>query len=441
MTRQFSNGSTRNLACSPRTRALTGTLGVLGALSLSCVTACADGGGQETVGDGSEAIQGGTNDSATTAPGATTIRFTNDGSGFASCSGAKIGARKFLTAAHCVDHWNGNFTRGVLLSNNPTATPGGNESFIVTNVYVHPTWEIPQLSYGSNYDVAVFEVDRDSLSIPTVSLSNTAVRIGDTARLIGYGSGRRARADATADLPEAGHSNFDYGYIENTHILWQGNPTGEHGDSGAPLYNLSSGSYAVAGVVSGWDFTGYTGMGRIHQLRNWVLNPTALALGGTTGGYLINGSKAACLTSWGTETARLYCYQGNDNDAPQKWFMVAAGTYDGIVAYRLRNGMNGLCLGIRGNSLNAGARTEQQTCGLNSTYQKWKITSLGPINLDTSGGDIAPEYNYLKLQNVGSGRCLGAENGNTALETRVGQVTCSTPPTPRISTLAWIYSR
>jgi hypothetical protein len=422
--------------------ALVALMPLLGLAACAGADTVDDAGNLEAV---SAAVIGGTNDNSTTGSSGAVIRFTDNGSGVVSteCSGVKIGPRRFLTAAHCVNNWNGRFGRGIRVTNSPTNPPSGGDQLNLTQVYVHPTFHIPQFESGPMFDVALMDVDADSPNIPQASISPTQPRIGDMTRLIGFGSGRKARADAPAIFASEDIVGVDELWARTTHIIWRGTPSGEPGDSGAPLFAAPDYTQ-VAGIVSGWDRTGFSGMGRIYSLRQWVANPTAnFPPSGSQvpAGYLINAGKPACLTSWGTETARYMCNNGTNTTDPQYWTAELAGTYDGVAAYRLRNGLSGLCLGIRGNSLGSGAKTEQQTCGTNSTYQKWKVVSVGSVNLFTGGGDTVPGYNYNQLFNVGSGKCLDSDGGVTDPETRVVQRNCRTLDLPRTNTQAWIFSR
>jgi len=358
-----------------------------------------------------------------------------------SCSGIKIGANRYLTAAHCVDTWSGPFQGQVLISNHPSNQPGALDSYTVTAVYVHPSWAMKSGEgnwLGRPYDVAMFDV-QETNAIPALASNgspkiNTAdITNGWFSRLVGYGSGVKAWGDNSAVSATGDHPFYDEAAMAYTSFFWTGNPSGEPGDSGSPVLNEFSTGWWVSGVMSGPGASStQSRIGRVEPVINWIKNPTQPAIAGGSAGYLINRKAPACLQASGTGFASQWaCYAATSSTDVQYWVMQSTGVSG---RFRLKNGKTGLCIAVVDSS--NGGHIVQQACDTanSNAFQKWDFVAKG--NLDTSDGDTAVGFKFYQLKNAGSARCIGPNNGSALQGQLFHQYTCTTA-----NDFLWAFTR
>ena len=353
-----------------------------------------------------------------------------------SCSAAKIGPNRFLTAAHCTETWNGPFQGRILITNHPTNEAGALDSYTVTQVHAHPSWVIKPTGgayIGRPYDVAMFDIQETTSSIPAL-FANNAPKInsrditdGWISRLVGYGSGRKAWGDNTAVQLTGDNFAQDEAASKWTSFFWAGQPGGEPGDSGAPVLNELTGGWWVSGIVSGQGPTaGQSRMSRAEPLINWINNPAPRSLTGGAGGYLINARAPFCMKQSGNDyVSQWACYEGTSTSDSQFWSLQSTGVAN---RFRIRNGSSGKCLGAENNLNNGHLRT--YTCDTTNTNlsQQWDFVDRGA--LDQVSGDTASGYRFYQIRNVqGPNKlCLAPFNNTESQGQLMHYYTCTTPP-------------
>ena len=179
----------------------------------------------------------------------TGILLSGANPGSLTCSGTLIGCDVFLTAAHCVCFGNGPDCQD--------PEPDGPHGIYLQNVgfvpverrHVHPDYSFP------DNDVAVLELARPVTGVAPSPLQASAVPIGTTATIAGYG-----RSGGNLDdygIKQAGDVVTDTCPRDARgpgHICWRYEGEGANtcnGDSGGPLFVAQEGTLAVAGITSG----------------------------------------------------------------------------------------------------------------------------------------------------------------------------------------------
>jgi len=181
------------------------------------------------------------------------------------------------------------------------------------------------------------------------------------------------------------------GTAPGTQIL-QYNCNGQNGMRWA-FQSLGNGKVAIFNYLTGYAITEggsypaplvqqpYTGAAN----QQWKLSPVADA--GPKDGkkyYLANTSNgnSASVVNGSTSSGALLDNTGRQDDASQKWKLVAAGAY-----WRIENDKSGRCMRPVGGSKKDGAQLEQADCG-SSSNQQWKLVKTadmmyGLVNRDS----------------------------------------------------------
>jgi MYXO-CTERM domain-containing protein len=215
-------------------------------LAGACLAGCAPDPAAPATADEARPI---VNGEATTEYPTTGILLEGANPGSLVCSGTLIGCDVFLTAAHCVCWDDGPSCQDT----QPDAALGvylQNVGFVeVTERHVHPEYSFP------DNDVAVLELARPVTGLAPSPLQATAVPLGATATIAGYGRSGGNQEDygikqagdvVTAECPRDARGPG--------HICWRYQGEGANtcnGDSGGPLFVASEGTLAVAGITSG----------------------------------------------------------------------------------------------------------------------------------------------------------------------------------------------
>ncbi|AJE81020.1 peptidase S1 and S6 chymotrypsin/Hap [Streptomyces albus] len=198
-----------------------------------------------------------------------------------TCTGAVIGPRTILIAAHCKD---GEGAKSFFYGADDLTAPEGGTRIDVASYTQHPKYQPPN-GWQTGYDVAVVQTEQD-IPVPdggyakfATSADEDLSRPGRSATAIGYGrtsDGENTTAHVKkAELPvvEGGGTCGSFGNFDAAYMVCAGYADGHdgicQGDSGGPL--VVDGT--VIGVAS-WVRTGcgsYGAWGRLtNEMGDWV---------------------------------------------------------------------------------------------------------------------------------------------------------------------------
>lgn len=222
-----------------------------------------------------------------------------------ACTATKVGARLFLTAAHCVaigrpgrgqtipeDYPQNGGVRADYLAGSPLAIRWGLNAddaaqavFTIVRTSIHPSWwscpacQDPLLGPGGAADIAVIEIAENTSQIPEANVDVGAVEPGAALVKVGWGCevrtnvdpstvelGRYKRANAalvaasqilheSSPITEGQVAVIDASYLVTAgHAQSEANASLCLGDSGGPLYLAGNGVPRVVGVNSDYSF-------------------------------------------------------------------------------------------------------------------------------------------------------------------------------------------
>ena len=395
------------------------------ALALGSTACGAVGPGEQTdaaaVGQTQEGISGGVLAANNNAPFSSAVKL-------GVCSGAKVAARMFLTAAHCsvivnpqrAANGGTQLTVDNSLGGNSPTTVG------VDRFYIHPSYTNPTLSPANpSIDAAVLFVSQDTPSIPTLPVDTGIVNDGVGIPVLGYGCDDRnpahggqkqwwnlvtlSKADLLVRRPDMGALNSNY-------MFYDGGPTdGDYhqvctSDSGGPAVNSFLNPIGVYWKVTGItvdqmiDVTQHRKMSvsvRTGAIAAWLITPTLGAVHGTItnvlSGMCLSGVNA--VTS-GSPVVLTPCDPTTTASGTQYW-QVMNKTFGSVVKQQLQNGKSGLCLD--GGTVADATSLTMSTCA-NVPQQRWALTAN-----PTTPSEIVQEL---------SGQNMGALGAYTDLSTR-----------------------
>jgi hypothetical protein len=312
------------------------------------------------------------------------------------CTGTKIGARRFLTAAHC---------HGVIfaLAGGGTLTVSNQLdssspiSLQVNRFYFHPTFVNV---FDTVYDVAVIDVLTDSPGIPSLAIDTTALPTGATATFVGYGGAdsfapNNSGKKQTMELSSLSLSQFkavapgQTAFREDVfahYNVFNGGPEGAFksnyaGDSGGPLLRRRNGTWRVVGTMSFRNVGSGTSPAsvlsmdtRVANVASWITSTTP-AIKAQPGSItnLLSGKclSAAGSTAVGSVVTQEVCDIAAGTADTQYWQRLASTSPPAV---RFRNGKSGLCItaGSQSNAI-------QVPCDSNDGGQIWSITTSGRL--------------------------------------------------------------
>lgn len=221
-----------------------------------------------------------------------------------SCTAAKVGARLFLTAAHCValgrplrgmpppenfpandgvadDYLPG---RPLLIHWGLDVSDGKSEAFTIARTSIHPSWwscplcQDPILANGAA-DIAVIEISEDTPEIPQARVELAKIPTGAQVVKVGWGCEQRTNIDAgdahlgrfkvssASIIPVSEIRRYDsrisddvVAAVDAAYLVTAGHDQAEAsaslclGDSGGPLYLSGDGEPRIVGVNSDYSF-------------------------------------------------------------------------------------------------------------------------------------------------------------------------------------------
>lgn len=326
--------------------------------------------------------------------------------GHHGCSGTKIGAKRFLTASHCV--WPVPVGNKVKISNE------GNGAFLnpdytITKVFKYPT-NNANMASGHYTDVGMFDIQEDTPHISTF----TAFRPNYLDQDVPDGWLNAFGCDES-NPGRDGHKQFGRftskfrfdppSYTSYIFAQGQNGEIGCGGDSGGALFFVRNGAWEIAGIHSA-SGNGGTYSARIGRVHRWIQNPTQNVFTVGSKGSLLNFKGNNCIRAGsGTSTALSYCDLRNIPTDTQYW------TLEGVGAgrFRIKNTSNGRCLAAASGVL------QHEQCSDLSRFV-WRFTTP-----TTKNG-----FQYYHIQNEGEvSSCIGTNGNNVANDTPLKTLTCS----------------
>jgi hypothetical protein len=330
------------------------------------------------------------------------------------CSATKIGARRFLTAAHCweerMDKENTIISAGLGGLGKPDQ-----KDVKFVRIDIHPSWVSPGLLKAEDmdngaYDIAVFEIDDDTASIPTRPVRTGFVDVGTSFLVVGYGcdksvdgGGSGAKQQGTFTAASESDTN------RNNHtILDLGSPIVCGGDSGGPAFiKLKSGTWQIAGVtVTRGTTASVSSFARTGSVRRWINAPAVNQYADGEIGSFLNGKSAKCIgidggsPANGARASQFFCDGRNQPNDDQSWQVRSVGNG----RFNFVNRKSGLCLGVDGGSLQDFVELGQFNCAAPdpNNNQAWRVL----LTSNDRGGN-----GYFQIVNGKSNKCMGVNGG------------------------------
>ncbi len=250
----------------------------------------------ETLASTSDAISGGGLVTVNNDPVNAAVKILHPFTTGEQCSGVKVGARRFLTAAHCaISTW----TPGqvVFISNalNPLPDDGVSPRWTrvtLTNVFIHPSFvadpeQSSTVSSEHSYDVAVFDIAEATAAIPTAGPMNRNHVFDDLLIFsVGYGANTRVpgragqKQSAAYSSTRAGASDARYAHQLLAVETGDDRQGSDGGDSGGPAFGFTT-TYQLIGLNQNGTAKGRpatldplsSGFTRLANVQRWLDAP------------------------------------------------------------------------------------------------------------------------------------------------------------------------
>jgi hypothetical protein len=344
-----------------------------------------------------------------------------------NCTATKIGARKFITAAHCVGGW---VVGGDIVMTNSLDGSSGTAAVTVTALDIHPTYELAGASYGDRgYDIAVFSIHRDTV-IPAISALGFGHVTSGVGLTVGYGcdasdSGHDDRKQTQFFFPTSlqdylddgpGDESFKRG--EYTFNLINRSDTVAlcPGDSGGPNFRSTENGWAVAGVNSYYYGFPWSFQSRVGHVRRWVEQPGKNIFADESGGFVV-GKSGFCLEANGGTVRQEYC-DGRDQTLDPQFFTLKD---HGTGYFSLINGASPAgdpqCLRASATS----TALTMTSCNAFPSLGQWRF-------VDRGDGTVS-------IQNLQTRNCIQTSTGGESANPFQGACT------PNRMSMRWAFSR
>jgi len=421
-----------------------------GASSLLCLLGCAGGPlDSETLDDTGVAadeqpITGGTlvtgpENVDVTLPYGAVVRLNS------SCTATKIGARRFITATHCLSRTASSVRLTSALNGSSNEISVG-----VVRILRHPSNTLGFVSDDivdpGVYEVTLFDVDRDT-SFPVLAQLTGQPVLFNTSNLTlaGYGCDEVSTTNdflkqkGTFTVAQASSTTHD------VHFLAENTPRNScDGDSGGPLFRFASSRWTIVGIVTGSPF--FTRLGNVYE---WLVDPVENVFSNNSTGSFMNAK-----VFLGAQFKEVHCASQdlggdvliNHCDNPEGLFSgqnhlpgwrLIANPAMGAGQFKIVNRNNGECMSVTTSGTNVTTRACAGNLSPLLTRQKesWSFVDRGQFGEPaTTGGTPLRVFASVNLANQA---CLGTVNGSTAIGADVRVFPCNTSNTDQ----NWVFTR
>jgi hypothetical protein len=359
---------------------------------LALTAACADPGADDLDGTGQPVYEGGLVPN-NVAPYSSAISIFFPASSSEQCSGVKVGATRFYTAAHCTQGW----VAGTKLAISNALDPGTSHVapnwtvVSLKNVFVHPSYaadpqKFGRLSTDHSYDVAIFDTNESTSTIPAAGVRKT--HFGDLKPFFAVGYGANAVFPAKAGKKQRGDFRTVNGSDNPARyahqLLGDGGLQGlGGGDSGGPAFAVDTNE--VIGLNENAPTTPpatgpfISGFARIANVGRWLDAPHNASLTTISGiGFLQQKLRQRCVVGGSLAVGQPISFgecEGYDpNIHAQLWNFVPVPRTSFFQVQTAKPGLN-LCFDLSGRDV------VLQPCDASRKEQQWAANAIGSDGL------------------------------------------------------------